>query len=228
MNPQQSSQWDGFRHHNAPGPDGKPVFLGGTTAEEIQDANNHRIGMGHWAKQGIAGRGVLIDYLSYAEKKGIHVNGLSHHAVSLDDVLTIAKECNIEFRKGDIFFLRAGLTKTWDGMTSEEKKAYSQNRDPKHAGLAQSERMIRFLWDNHFSALASDTVSVEVYPPVDPKWDFHEIVLAGWGVPLGEMFDLEGLAEMCKELGRWSFFVSSSPLNCANGVSSPPNMMAIM
>jgi hypothetical protein len=28
-----------------------------------------RIGIGHWAQKGIAGRGVLIDYLSYAEKK---------------------------------------------------------------------------------------------------------------------------------------------------------------
>lgn len=228
FNPQQSSQWDGLRHHNAPGPDGQTkLFYGGTTPEEIQDTNNSRIGIGHWAKKGIAGRGVLIDYLSWAEKKGISVNALEQHTVSLDDVLTIARECNINFQKGDIFFLRVGLTKTWKKMNSDEKMAYSLQPTPKHAGLEQSERVLRFIWDNHFAAVASDAVSFEVFPPLQPKFDLHHHLLAGWGLPIGEMFDLEELAGICKTLGRWTFFVSSSPLNCANGVSSPPNCMAI-
>lgn len=45
--------------------------------------------------------------------------------------------------------------------------------------------------------------------------------------PSGELFDLEELAAMCKELNRWTFFVSSVPLNMPGGVSSPPNAMAI-
>lgn len=45
--------------------------------------------------------------------------------------------------------------------------------------------------------------------------------------PAGELFDLEELAAMCKELNRWTFFVSSVPLNMPGGVSSPPNAMAI-
>lgn len=228
MNPQQSSQWDGLRHFCAPHPGAKRLFYGGTTAEEIQDASNTRIGIGHWAREGIAGRGVLIDYLSYAEKKGIEVNGLEQHVVSLDDVLAIAEECNIKFQQGDIFFLRVGLTKTWDGLSHDDKVAYSQLEEPKHAGLEQSERVVRFFWDNHFSAVASDAVSFEVFPPLQQEWDLHCFLLAGWGVPIGEMFDLEGLADICKELGRWTFFVSSSPLNCARGVSSPPNCMAIL
>jgi len=228
MNPQQSSQWDGLRHHSAPDSNSNYVFYGGTTAEEIQDPSNFRIGMGHWAKQGIAGRGVLIDYLSFAERHGRKVDALSQHVVSLDDVLAIAKECNITFRKGDIFFLRVGLTKTWDSLGPEQKQAYSQQQAPKHAGLEQSERVVRFLWDNHFSAVASDTVSFEVYPALQKEWDLHHFLLAGWGVPIGEMFDLEDLADLCKEVGRWTFFVSSSPLNCARGVSSPPNCMAIL
>lgn len=228
FNPQQSSQWDGLRHHNAPAPDGQTkAFYGGTTAEEIQDSNNSRIGIGHWAKKGIAGRGVLIDYLSWAEKKGISVNALEQHTVFLDDVLAIARECNISFQKGDIFFLRVGLTKTWEKMNDDEKMTYSLQRTPKHAGIEQSERVLRFMWDNHFAAVASDAVSFEVFPPLQPEFDLHHHLLAGWGLPIGEMFDLEELAGICKTLGRWTFFVSSSPLNCANGVSSPPNCMAI-
>ncbi|KAF9885098.1 hypothetical protein FE257_000738 [Aspergillus nanangensis] len=228
FNPQQSSQWDGFRHHNAPAPTpedkDRRVFYGGTTADEIQDTSSQRIGIGYWAQKGIAGRGVLIDYLSWAEKRGIHVDGLSRHEVPLDAVLEIAAECNIEFQPGDIFFLRVGLTKTWDAMPEAQRQTYSQQEMPTHAGLEQSERVLRFMWDNHFAAVASDAVSFEVFPAINPEYDLHHHLLAGWGVPIGEMFDLEELAETCRRLGRWTFFVSSSPLNCAQGVSSPPNL----
>ncbi|KAL4951680.1 hypothetical protein BDW69DRAFT_169548 [Aspergillus filifer] len=231
FNPQQSSQWDGLRHHNGPAPTeddpNRRLFYGGTTAAEIQDPKNERIGIGHWAKKGIAGRGVLIDFVSWAEKKGVSVNALSQQEVSLDTVHEIAKECNITFQRGDIFFLRVGLPQTWDRMSDVEKKAYSQQSTPKHAGIEQSERVLRFFWDNHFAAVASDAVSFEVFPPLNPEFDLHHHMLAGWGVPIGEMFDLDGLAEMCRQHGRWTFFVSSSPLNCKRGVSSPPNTMAI-
>ena len=231
FNPQQSSQWDGFRHHNAPAPTpedpGRRVFYGGTTAQEITDTDSPRIGIGYWAKKGIAGRGVLIDYVSYAEKKGISVNALTQQMVSLDEVHEIARECNITFKKSDIFFLRVGLPGIWSAMSAEQRLAYSQQASPKHAGMEQSERVLRFIWDNHFAAVASDAVSFEVYPPLNPEFDLHHHLLAGWGLPIGEMFDLEELAATCKRLGRWTFFVSSSPLNCARGVSSPPNCMAI-
>jgi hypothetical protein len=41
------------------------------------------------------------------------------------------------------------------------------------------------------------------------------------------MFDLEALAETCREFNRWTFFLSSMPLNMPGGVSSPPNALAI-
>ncbi|KAJ5161479.1 hypothetical protein N7492_006871 [Penicillium capsulatum] len=231
FNPQQSSQWDGFRHHNAPAPTAdepeRRVFYGGTTAHEIKDTDSPRIGIGFWAKKGIAGRGVLIDYVSYAERKGIRVNALTRQMISLDEVLEIARDCGITFQCGDIFFLRVGLPGTWAGMTAAQRTAYSQQTMPQHAGIEQSERVLRFIWDEHFAAVASDAVSFEVFPPLSPAHDLHHHLLAGWGLPIGEMFDLEELAATCRRLGRWSFFVSSSPLNCARGVSSPPNCMAI-
>ncbi|KAL3456899.1 hypothetical protein BJX64DRAFT_281019 [Aspergillus heterothallicus] len=224
FNPQQSSQWDGLRHHNGPAPtDEDPsrrLFYGGTTAEEIQDPQNPRIGVGYWAKKGIAGRGVLIDYVSWADKRGLPINALAQDQVSLDIVLEIAKESQIEFQRGDIFFLRVGLPQTWAALNDAQKQEYSQQPMPKHAGIEQSERVLRFFWDNHFAAVASDAVSFEVFPPLNPDFDLHHYLLAGWGVPIGEMFDLDELAKMCKEHGRWSFFVSSSPLNCKNGVSN--------
>jgi predicted transporter len=40
----------------------------------------------------------------------------------------------------------------------------------------------------------------------------HQWLLGGWGVMIGEMWDLERLCEKSEELGRRTCFVSSVPL----------------
>ncbi|EKG11826.1 Putative cyclase [Macrophomina phaseolina MS6] len=230
FNPQQSSQWDGLRHFSQPASEGSTerVFYGGTTKEEILDRKNDRIGMQHWARAGIAGRGVLIDYASWAERQGMKYTTFSQHEIKLADILEIAKESNITFQKGDILFVRIGMTKEWEHVMDESaKRAYAATSSPCHAGVEGTKDVLRWLWDTGFSAIAGDAISWEVYPPRPGGIMMHEFILAGWGVPIGEMFDLEELAAMCKELNRWTFFVSSVPLNMPGGVSSPPNAMAV-
>jgi hypothetical protein len=56
----------------------------------------------------------------------------------------------------------------------------------------------------------------------------HQILLAGWGTPLGELFNLDELAEICAKNQRWSFFFTSAPLNYAGAVASPPNAIAFL
>jgi len=83
--------------------------------------------------------------------------------VRLSDILEIAKEKNITFQKGDILFVRVGVTKEWDTvMTDEQKKAYSNNTSPEHAGVEATTDVLRFLWDTGFAAIASDAISWEV------------------------------------------------------------------
>lgn len=54
---EQSSQWDGLRHFSQTVPgQTERVFYGGTKSDEINDRQNDRIGMQHWAKEGIAGK----------------------------------------------------------------------------------------------------------------------------------------------------------------------------
>lgn len=47
----------------------------------------------------------------------------------------------------------------------------------------------------------------------------HEVILSGWGCPIGELFDLEALAEHCEKAQRWSFFVASEVCNVPGGVA---------
>lgn len=89
--------------------------------------------------------------------------------------------------------------------------------------------MIQWHWENQFAAVASDTVAYEAWPSPRPAGvALHEVFLSGWGMPIGESFDLEALAEKCKEQGRWSFFMTSVPLDIPGGIASPPNCIAIM
>lgn len=194
--------------------------------------------MHHWAREGIVGRGVLLDYVAYAARHNIQYSTFSDHSISLSTLLEIANDQKVVFQRGDILFVRIGVTKEWDTiMTTEDKQAYADSSSPQHAGVEGTTEMLRWIWDEGFAAVAGDAISWEVYPPKKAyprsgKEDvagvfLHEYLLAGWGMPVGEMFDLEGLSKLCEEEQRWSFFVASVPLNMPGGVSSPPNAVAI-
>ena len=84
---------------------------------------------------------------------------------------------------------------------------------------------MRWLW-KHVSAVAGDHPTFECWPPPtianpddETAWSLHEVLLAGWGCPIGELFDLERLAETCQKEKRWSFFVVSEPCNVIGGVA---------
>jgi hypothetical protein len=87
--------------------------------------------------------------------------------------------------------------------------------------------MIDWLHDCYFAAVAGDAPSFEAWPTRRPDGKMlHEWILALWGMPLGEMFDLEKLAKKCREKNRWFFFFSSAPANVPGGVSSHANAQA--
>lgn len=80
------------------------------------------------------------------------------------------------------------------------------------AGVAQEEEMLDWLHDSYFAALVGDAPAFERWP-TPKEYHLHEYILALWGMPLGEMWNLERLAEKCREVGRWTFFLTSAPAN---------------
>jgi kynurenine formamidase len=163
------------------------------------------------------GRGVLLDYASWAgEQKSIDLNPFEATQVPLSQLRELIKEQNIAFQPGDVLFIRVGFTAAYNALADNEQKALSERPRADFSGIESSEATLRFLWDNQFAAVAGDAPSFERSPPVGPHADdrfvLHEWLLAGWGMPIGEVFDLEKLSETCKKLGRHSFFVSSMPL----------------
>lgn len=95
------------------------------------------------------------------------------------------------------------------------------------AGVKQEEAVIDWLHDCYFAAVGGDAPAFERWPTAE-SYHLHEYILALWGMPLGEMLDLEKLSQLCRQRKRYFFFFSSSPDNCPGGVSSHVNATAIL
>jgi hypothetical protein len=55
----------------------------------------------------------------------------------------------------------------------------------------------------------------------------HFALLPRIGLPIGELWDLDALADACAADSSYEFFLSSAPLRLRAGVASPPNALAI-
>lgn len=53
------------------------------------------------------------------------------------------------------------------------------------------------------------------------------MIIGLWGMPIGELFQLDALATACAADRRYEFFFTSAPFNKLGGVASPPNALAI-
>ncbi|RMJ03317.1 hypothetical protein CDV36_015156 [Fusarium kuroshium] len=228
FNSQCSSQWDGFRHYAY---QKEALYYMGRTAEQFA-ASDQPNSVHHVSAKGIAGRAVFIDWYAWAQKQGLEVDAMSSHEVPFSELIEALKFQGMDldiFKPGDILVIRFGYLEQYENM-SQEKRQHLHNlyktQKPDNIGLKPSKELLRFLWDRKIAAICGDSRSLEVWPCKDTEWHLHEWLLAGWGMPIGELFYLEELAKMCSSSGRYTFFMSSSPMNVPGAVASPPNALA--
>lgn len=117
-------------------------------------------GIQSWSARGLAGRGVLIDYASFAARTGITMNPFAPHAITLQSVKDVAAEQGVEFRTGDVLFLRTGYVAAYKALNQEEREKVAGVRE--WCGLAQSRETTDWLWQRQFAAVASDSPGFEV------------------------------------------------------------------
>ncbi|KAI7764886.1 hypothetical protein ACKAV7_012863 [Fusarium commune] len=130
-----------------------------------------------------------------------------------------------ELKQGDILIVRSGFVR-WHNNAEASVRSLGTKERQYVIGLANNEETVRWLYSKHFSAVAGDTMGFEAWPFPDGCC-LHEWLLVQWGTPIGELWDLETLAEQCKTHKRWSFFLASAPLRLIGGVASPPNAVAM-
>jgi hypothetical protein len=222
FNTQSSSQWDGLTHygHREHG------FYNGVQEADVTGQAGTRNGIEHWARRGIAGRGVLIDFARFAAARNIAFAPNEPHKITAAQLQAAADWQGVRFQPGDILIMRTGWVGWYESLNEEQRIALAQPGALVVAGLEQSEASLRFLWDNHFAAIACDNPPFEAFPP-PPEGMMHETIIGLWGMPIGEMFVLDALAEACAADGRYEFFFTAAPLNKLGGVASPPNALAL-
>ncbi|KAB8249238.1 hypothetical protein BDV35DRAFT_402683 [Aspergillus flavus] len=227
FNTQGSSQWDGFRHYAH---QKSRRFYNNVTQEQIESSDI--IGL-HTVVEagGITGRGVLLDYAQWAATKHLEIQPLSSTPITVESLEAMVKDFQIEIHPGDILLIRSGFTAAYNELNEQERINLAQRPSPDFIGVEATENMLRWLWKYQFGAVAGDAPSFERAPirgpHADPRYNLHEWVLAGWGCPIGELFDLERLSQHCRATGRYTFFLSSVPLKVPGGVASPPNAIAV-
>jgi Putative cyclase len=113
-----------------------------------------------WAEQGIVGRGVLIDYYSWAQ---VHepCDPFTTYAITLPNLLRCISSQNLTFRSGDILFVRSGFISTYSKLDIPAQESITGAEQPCFAGLAQSEELLKWIWDNQFAAIAGDAPAFE-------------------------------------------------------------------
>ncbi|KAF4829649.1 hypothetical protein CGCTS75_v006376 [Colletotrichum tropicale] len=229
INTQASTHWDGLRH--VPYLEDREFYNHVTQNDISGPYNNTRIGIQNLAEHPIASRGVLLDWADYAAEKNISCNAFDSFEIPYTDPQIIADSHEIKFQEGDILLIRSGYQLQYEALNETEKDQMGRREgaDRKYMGVAGSVDSARWHWEAGFAAVAGDTNAYESWPPVTEggRLKLHEIFLSSWGMPIGEQFSLEALSKRCKELDRWTFFVTSQPLNLPGGVASPANIMAI-
>jgi len=187
------------------------------------------LGIHNWADHGICGRGVLLDlvgYLTAGGTKPLPYDPWTAHAITHTELLACAAAQGVTFQRGDILLIRVGFMQRWYAATQAERDVLRHRET--FAGLEQSEEMRAFLWNNHFSAVASDQPALERFPDPGGLSRLHQTLIGLWGMPIGEFFLLEKLAELAATHNRYTFFFSSWPLNILGGIASPPNAAAYL
>jgi kynurenine formamidase len=88
---------------------------------------------------------------------------------------------------------------------------------------------IDWIAEHEIAAVATDTWGMEVQPneTADVGMPLHIVLIVHLGLWVGEIWDLEALAEDCAGDGRYEFLFCGPPLPFTNAVGSPLNPMAV-
>jgi kynurenine formamidase len=219
--PQASSQWDALCHVKHP-------MLGaynGIPDREITGRGGTRLGIDNLARRGIAGRGVLADIARHYDRIGKTLNYTQAESIPLEDLEATLSAEKVKLQAADILLIRIGWTSFYLSASEETKAELA--RETVVPGIEGTSRVARWIWDHHLAAVASDSPALEALPKGEGDDFLHFHMLSFFGMPIGEMWNLEGLAEDCAADGRYDFFLTSAPLNVPGGVGSPPNALAI-
>lgn len=115
------------------------------------------------------GRGVLLDYLSWAQSQGIQYSPVSRHCITVKELEAVAVDSGVEILQGDILLVRTGFVE-WHNNASPSEQRKGTEQGGNWAGVEGSEECLQWFWDKHFAAVGGDAIVFEAWPPTDERY----------------------------------------------------------
>ncbi len=198
---QSATHWDALAHA---GYDGK--LYNGVPSEAVSmEHGATQLGIENFGT--IVTRGLLCDV---ARLKGVDYFE-TPYAVTGADLDECLEAAGATVESGDIILVRTGQLH-W--LRIGERKRYAEISP----GIGLD--AVEWLWSHDVAAVANDTHVFEPYPcPGANPYLFpvHMIELRDVGMPQGQQWDLDALADDCAADGVYEFLLSATPLPVTGG-----------
>ena len=193
------------------------LLYNGKSASTVDSAGASCLDVTAYA-HGIVGRGVMIDVPRYRGVKWLEPG----EAVTAEEIEAIEASQGVRLEQGDIMMFRTGQylrrleLGPWDvGVTGEGRAGL----DPYSLLLLHERKVAAFLPEGDGEVAPSYVESL--------RSPIHALQIASMGMLCADSLQLEELAAVCEEEGRFEFMVCIAPLRLPGGTGCPFNAIAI-
>ena len=208
---QCGTQWDALAHIFDYG-----KMWNGQDAAKVSARGAEVNGIEKMAEK-IVSRGVLLDIARF---KGLEALAPGY-AVTEEDLTGCAAAEEVKIGRGDIVLVRTGQ------LGYCKKNGWGTFAAGDAPGLSFS--TADWLYRTEIAGIASDTWGLEVRPNELPDafQPLHQVMIPNIGLLVGEIFDLEKIADDCAADKVYEFMFVAPPLPITGAVGSPINPQAI-
>lgn len=212
---QCSTQWDGLGHIFDHG-----RAWNGRPADQVVTSLGDRVTGIETVADVICGRGVLLDVGRALGHDGELPDGFAITEEHLEQTIT-AQGPTSTVGRGDIIVVRTGR------LTRARREGWGEYAGGPAPGLSFT--TADWLHRTEIAAIATDTWGFEVRPNEfdDAFQPLHQVAIPHIGLFIGEMWDLDVLAEACIADRNYDFFLTAAPLKITGAVGAPVNPVAV-
>ena len=212
---QCSTQWDGLGHIFDHG-----RAWNGRPADQVVTSLGDGVTGIETVADVVCGRGVLLDVGRAVGHDGELPDGFAITEEHLE--ATIADQGPTSaVGRGDIVLVRTGQ------LTRARRDGWGDYAGGPAPGLSFT--TADWLHRTEIAAIATDTWGFEVRPNEfdDAFQPLHQVAIPHIGLFIGEMWDLDALAEACAADRSYDFFLTAAPLKITGAVGAPVNPVAV-
>ena len=209
MGSQAATHWDSLAHV---GYEGK--LWNGLADNIVTPDGAQRLGMENFGP--VVTRAILLDI---ARLHGVERFD-DNYAITSDDLDHAAEQAGVHVSAGDAVLVRTGQMHF---LRAGDRQRYSVPSP----GL--STQTIGWMHDHDVAAVATDTLTFEVYPCEDAAvfMPVHMIQLRDMGLVQGQNWHLDDLAADCADDGQYDCLLVATPLPLTGAVGAPVAPTAI-